>query len=474
MSGRLAAIAALFLACLTSPGFAAQPTVDEVVDALGRATDFLTSISTEGGYLWRYSADLEERFGEEPARSTQVWVQPPGTPSVGMAFLAAYVATGDRRHLSAAHAAAMALVRGQLASGGWSYLIEFDPAERADWAYRSDGAGEAAQSERSNRTTFDDDTTQSALRFLMALIEATADEPLVDMEPIREAVAYGLEKMVAAQYPNGAWPQQYSGTPHEAGLRPPGPAVLSDDWPRTWPDPAYENFYTLNDEVHRDGIRTLLEAWKLFGDRRYLDAAIRGGEFLILAQLPEPQPAWAQQYDFAMEPAWARAYEPPALSSSESVSAMTALVDLYVATGDERFLRPIPAFLDWLDRSRIGPDLWARFYELGTNRPIYGDHDGRIHYALSEISRERQLGYAWVIDSGIMPAIRYYETVRDGGRERVLADEARAESRAPDDDEVALILSEQDSEGRWLSDGWIDMERVAGKIQALAAYVRHH
>src|SRR6187401_1508403 len=85
--------------------------------ALGKATAFMRSISAEGGYLWRYSPDLKERAGEVAATPTQIWVQPPGTPSMGMAFLRAHEATGDARYLDAAKAAANALAIGQLESG---------------------------------------------------------------------------------------------------------------------------------------------------------------------------------------------------------------------------------------------------------------------------------------------------------------------------------------------------------------------
>ena len=41
-----------------------------------------------------------------------------------------------------------------------------------------------------------------------------------------------------------------------------------------------------------------------------------------------------------------------------------------------------------------GP-LWARFYEIGTNRPIFLGRDSVVRYALSEIERERRAGYAY-------------------------------------------------------------------------------
>ena len=47
------------------------------------------------------------------------------------------------------------------------------------------------------------------------------------------------------------------------------------------------------------------------------------------------------------------------------------------------------------------PPLWARFYEIGTNRPIFSDRDGVAKHDLSEIGYERRNGYAWL---GTWPA----------------------------------------------------------------------
>src|SRR5262245_23742644 len=70
---------------------------DRAKAGLRKAFEFFRDkVSTEGGYLWRYSADLARREGEAKASATQVWVQPPGTPSVGQVWLDAFHATGDR------------------------------------------------------------------------------------------------------------------------------------------------------------------------------------------------------------------------------------------------------------------------------------------------------------------------------------------------------------------------------------------
>ena len=44
-----------------------------------------------------------------------------------------------------------------------------------------------------------------------------------------------------------------------------------------------------------------------------------------------------------MEPVWARKFEPPAVTGGESAGAIRTLVDLYVITGDKKYLGPLPA-----------------------------------------------------------------------------------------------------------------------------------
>src|SRR5687768_13435751 len=107
---------------------AASPAREEVLQALRRAVEFFRSeVSVHGTYLWQYSEDLQTREGEVKATATQGWVQPPGTPSVGAAFLSAWQATSNWYFLEAARETAHGLVRGQLESGGWHYAIDFNP-----------------------------------------------------------------------------------------------------------------------------------------------------------------------------------------------------------------------------------------------------------------------------------------------------------------------------------------------------------
>jgi PelA/Pel-15E family pectate lyase len=452
----------------------AVPALPAAEDALAKearatmekATSYMRSIATEGGYLWRYSPDLKERAGENVATPTQIWIQPPGTPSMGMAFLRAHEATGDARYLDAAKAAADALAVGQLESGGWDYLVDFDPKFSRNWYRRSD-VGKIAPADaakRKNISTFDDDNTQSAIRCLLAVADASKGSNDPRDGRIREARDYALTKLLAAQRPNGGWPQRWTGTPVDPKEFPVQPARFPKEYPREHPKPNYMPYYTLNDNTHRDCVMTLLDAAKRLGKPEFRAAALKGGDFLILAQLPEPQPAWAQQYNPKLEPDWARAFEPPCVVSGESVGVLRLLVDLYLETGNAKYLEPIPRAIAWYKRSEISPGVWARMYEMGTNTPIYGDRDGKIKYRVEDLSPERQTGYSWKGGYGVEQAIAYYEDVKSTGRDGILARRKAAEAKAATPagkaaharslaPRVRAAIDSLDAQGRWLGSG---------------------
>ena len=44
------------------------------------------------------------------------------------------------------------------------------------------------------------------------------------------------------------------------------------------------------------------------------------------------------------------------------------------------------------------PPLWARYYDLEQNIPIFCGRDGRIVYSMAEVERERRAGYRWYTD----------------------------------------------------------------------------
>ncbi len=431
----------------------------EAIRAMQRATRFFRArVAMRGGYVWQYKSDLSVREGEEVASASTIWVQPPGTPAVGMACLEAWKATGDTLYLDAAQEAARALAWGQLASGGWDYRIDFDPQEGGRWYYRRDAeAGDvptpddsqdrlpALQGGRRNTTTLDDNTTQAALRLLMRVDRATRFQ---DAE-VHGAAGYALRALMRAQYPNGAWPQRYSAFPDPEAF-PVKRARYPEAWPRVWPKERYAAHYTLNDNAIADVIAVMMEAYRTYQDEGYLDAARRGGEFLILAQMPDPQPAWAQQYNRDMEPVWARRFEPPAVASAESFGAMRALMDLYLETGEGRFLEPVPRALAWAGQSALPDGRLARFYELETNRPLYFTRA----YELTPSDADLPDHYAFKIAEARLREVEgSYERIAKEGRDAVRVTPRKVS--APKREAVEAAISSLDGEGRWVEEGWL-------------------
>ncbi len=280
--------------------------------------------------------------------------------------------------------------RGRYCSGGWDYYIEFDPQKRAPFPYRADGRCAQPGTDKSTRpTTLDDNVTQAAMRLLMRV-----DRELDFSDAaIHDAARFALDSLVKAQHPNGAWPQRYSRFPDPAEY-PVKRASYPESWPRTWPGADYYTHYTFNDNSIVDALDAMLEAARIYKEPRYLAAAEKGGEFMLLSQMPEPQPGWAQQYDREMHPAWARQFEPPSITGGESQSVMRALMLLYRETGKQKYLEPLPRALAYYKRS-ILPEVEtpseirrracpgrtpcaARFYELKTNRPLYVTKGTRV------------------------------------------------------------------------------------------------
>ena len=428
---------------------------EQAAHTLERAVKFFrTQVAVEGTYLWQYSADLSKREGEGKATKTQGWIQPPGTPSVGEAFLSAHEATGETKYLDAARETAYGLIRGQLRSGGWYYRVNFSPSERGKLAYRNEGVNAKAR----NVTTLDDDTTQAALRFLMHTDKALRFED----EKIRESVAFALTSLVKAQYPNGAWPQGYDHFP-DAEKFPVIKASYPESWSRTWPGSGRYWFrYILNDNSLSTFTDTLFEANRIYGNpssgskfnqlaKESRAAAERAGEFLILAQMPEPQPAWAQQYNFEMHPSWARKFEPASVTGGESQGVMRTLLKVYQETGNSKYLEPIPRALDYFRSSRLPDGRLARFYELRSNRPLYFTKDYQLTYDDSDMPTH----YSFKISDGLEAIAREYERLKNlpVTELRTSVSRPRPEVNGILEFRVRSIINELDARGAWVEDG---------------------
>jgi len=388
------------------------PTRQEALAALRKAVEFyVTEVGTEAGYHSVYTVQFSPgQSGKESkwqisGRGPQTVQQ--ATPTVGMAYLEAWEATGDRYFLEAARSAAYGMLKGQMCSGGWDERVtELDPEKRKNYRFRADGGcpdgeewsrdwykpdetADKQVADRRNMTNMDNNITQSVVRMLMRVDHALSFKD----KAIHEAVLLALDYLVLAQYPIGAWPRNYEklGDPDRFPVM---PASYPERWSRTWTRPAFYSYYNLNDDCTMNVMDVMLEAARIYDEPKYRASAEKAGVFLILAQMPDPQPAWAQQYNPKMHPSWARSMEPPAISGRESVSVLYALLTLYRETGKKRYLEPIPRALNYLKHSsytKNGKRLIARFYELKTNRPLYitpGSPDTRkITYSDERVKR---------------------------------------------------------------------------------------
>lgn len=132
--------------------------------------------------------------------------------------------------------------------------------------------------------------------------------------------------------------------------------------------------------------------------------------------------AWCAQHDErTLEPRPARAFEKVSLSGSESVGLVELL--MRVENPGPEVVAAVDAAVAWLSsvalhglrvERRAGegapgdvdvvvvpdpsaPPIWACFYEIGTNRPIFCGRDSVVRYRLDEIEHERRVGYAWYV-----------------------------------------------------------------------------
>lgn len=414
------------------------PDADATQTLKKAATFYREKAAVRGGYVYYSTPDVKQRWGEGIASSTTIFVQPPGTPTVGMAYLKAFAATGDAFYLDAARETAEALVYGQLQSGGWTQTIEFGPAKRVG-KYRNGKGGNW------NASSLDDDQTQAALAMLIRTDKALDFKHAA----IHESAEFGLKSLLGAQFANGAFPQIWQKqAPDKPVMKAkfPGP-----DWRTDGKEKNYWDYYTLNDGLAGTVADVLILAHEVYKDARYKAALANLGDFLILAQLPDPQPGWCQQYNFGMVPMWARKFEPPALSGWESQDAMDTLIKIARHTGDKKYLEPLPRALAYFRKSLLPDGRIARFYEFGTNKPLYMD----ARYQLTHDDTAAPDHYGWK------------QPARFDRIEKAMKGETPA-AKAPTADAVRKIVADLDADGRWVSVyAW---ERLVGQPKFAAGF----
>lgn len=369
---RCAVLAFIFipLGALTSanalePKTEHQPKPAAVMATMKRATRFMVEeVSYRGGYLWSYLPDFSRQWGELEARSTMIWMQPPGTATMGHVFLDAYHATDDEYYYRAAEQVAGAIIWAQHPSGGWNYVADFGgEASLRNWYYTI--GKNAWRLEEFHHyygnATFDDGGTAEAAKFLLRLYIEKLDPKY------RPALDKAIDFVLDSQYPIGGWPQRYP---------------LRYDYPRE-DQPDYTSFITFNDDVARENIDFLLMCYQVLGEQRVREPIIRAMNALLVTQLGQPQPGWALQYDLELQPAGARSYEPRSLSPAATAENIKQLIRFYRMTGESKFLARIPEALEWLHKIQLPADEIKKdgrthptFVEVGTGKTLYTHRRG--------------------------------------------------------------------------------------------------
>ncbi|HEV2861286.1 MAG TPA: pectate lyase [Pyrinomonadaceae bacterium] len=283
-------------------------------------------------------------------------------------------------------------------SGGWPKNLDMaKPLNEAQAAALAKEKGEAD-------STIDNGATYAQLAYLGRVYSARK------LERHRDAFLRGVDFLLKAQYENGGWPQYYP------------------------PRKGYYTHITFNDGAMINVMRLLRDVSRQKAPYDFVDAerrasaaraVERGLECILKTQvvIDGKRTAWAAQYDEkTLEPAPARKFEPVSLTGLESVDIVQFLMN--VPQPDARVRGAIESAVEWFRAAKVSgvrwvekrdpaqpggferaavkdpkaPPIWARFYEIGTNRPIFIGRDAVIHYDVSEIEAERRNGYRWYTD----------------------------------------------------------------------------
>jgi hypothetical protein len=464
-------VLALLLAGSFARALEQKTTPEAALAALQRAgAYFRDRLGVENTFVWRYSLDGRSRHGEGGEVPASLgWVQPPGTPAVGAAFLRIYEVTGDKSWLDAAHRVAKALVKTQLISGGWFYAIETDREKLKNWCYRARDIGQRdcrkiKGNRKRNETVLDDNNTQSVLNFLMWFDKANKGADPV----IRDSIDFGLRRLMASQYRNGAFPAFYSDRVPGFDEAVASHATIPVDWPRDWQKPDSPPYFIVNDNLPRDTGRLFLNAYRAYGEPMYLRTAMEVGDFLVAAQLPAPQPGWAQQYDRLLQPVWGRNFEPPAVASRETAGCIDYLVELHDQTAKAQYLDVAKSAAQWLTDARLPDGSWARHYEINTNRPLFINSKGEVTFEDKDLTDDYGTKGAFDIEATLTRLLTEQDqqqrpTYWLSTADRLGPSELTAEAKR--------LVESQDAEGRWTDGDWIDGHQFVDGVFTLARFI---
>ena len=264
----------------------------------------------------------------------------------------------------------------QTPGGGWSKHLGFSQGKRKPgmlWTSQNE-PGQSAH----YVCTFDNGSTTSEMNLLAGVWLATK------RDDCKEGFIKGLKFIIAAQYPNGGWPQVY---PLEG---------------------AYHDDITFNDDAMTHvleilhGISTKEPAYGFLDDSQRQQAAgalAKGVAWVLKSQITQggTKTVWCAQFDpLTNQPSSARKMEPATLSGLESAHILKFLMTLPAATPE--LISSIESGLKWFAGSQItdpasGQAKWARFYSLTTGKPVFPGRDGILYETFEAMAATNKLGY---------------------------------------------------------------------------------
>lgn len=282
----------------------------------------------------------------------------------------------------------------QLPNGGWSK--QYTDGTAVDYKKKLSNDILKIIPKEDRLATIDNKATTQEIEALAEGFQKTSKKEY------KEAVIRGINYLLSAQYENGGFPQYY---PDTKGYR----SQI------TFNDNAMINVLELLRKVGNgedtydfisEELSTKAQRAVQKGVNCILRAQVRVGNELTV---------WAAQYDEHLKPAQARKFEPISLAASESVGIVRFLMK---EEPTEEIVKAIESAIAWLNtvkirgyrfetsrdakgkmvRKLVDDDksiVWSRFYEIGTNKPVFGDRDDTVHYNFDEISEERKNGYSW-------------------------------------------------------------------------------
>lgn len=279
----------------------------------------------------------------------------------------------------------------QNADGGWPKNIDM-----------------TSQAAARGTSTIDNKATTTQLLFLAKIYGATQDTLYLT------AFNQGLDYLFDAQYESGGWPQVAGATDYKRHI--------------TFNDGAMTLVLTLLDQIVKHN------ANYLFVDEARLErarvAVSKGIECILACQFVRDgiKTGWCAQHDeVTLAPADARAYELASLSGQEAAGVLIFLMSIPEPAPE--VIEAVQAGVRWFNSVKImgievqdvttptedvivvenpaaGP-LWARFYQLEDDVPLFCGRDGVKKYSLAEIEVERRTGYSWYGTSPLKAFAQY-------------------------------------------------------------------